>query len=346
MRQALTIRPNRHNRRDRQDRLAFTLVELLVVMTIIIVLMGLSLAGVQRIRSKARELKVRSDISQLEAAIASFKTNYQVAYIPSRIVLREDGMYGTNADPIIRAWEQQSIVYLKKVWPRLATPLTPGFAGIDWNNDNKITVGDAGAWVLEGDQCLVFFLGGAQQNQGGAVGCLGFSTDPRNPMSQQARRSSPNADFTSDRLAVLPNGGYKYRSDQFATFLDPFSTPYAYFSSTYGNDYDYNWKASNQQVWDCDSFGGVFQLVPYPNTGTFSIVPYFDSNLAPNVIFYNRDGFQIICAGKNKLFGAGGGWSIAQGYSTANAITGQPEPGIDDFSNFHAMNMGSGTQAQ
>jgi type II secretory pathway pseudopilin PulG len=345
MRQALTICPNRHNCRDRQDRLAFTLVELLVVMTIIIVLIGLSLSGVQRIRSKAREIKVRSDISQLQSAIAAFKSNKQVSYIPSRIILREDGRYGDNANPALRQLELASEAYLKKVWPRMITapyrnPPQPapnsridlGTAygtWTDWYADQIYQNGDAGAYMLEGDQCMVFFLGGIQY--GG--GCQGFSTNPSNPVPvpwNQYRLESPYFDgFTADRLILLPVvGGYQLRTDRFASFLDPFGVPYAYFSSTYGNDY-------NVTVSDC----GYFSQYPSPGAQSYApngILPYFDPN---SNIFYNRDGFQIICAGKNQQFGAGAGWLLALGYQAG-------DPGADDFSNFSATNLGTGTQAQ
>jgi len=140
----------------RAGRRGFTLVELLVVMTIIAVLIGLLLPAVQVVRKKATMVRAVNDISQLSTSIAGFKTTYNADYIPGQIVLRNDVTTYNLANPI----ERDSQAYLKRIWPRLQSgqaSLNPGWGAVPANGI-----------LLEGDQALVFFLGGIY-NSGGRL---------------------------------------------------------------------------------------------------------------------------------------------------------------------------------
>src|SRR5262249_22208659 len=137
----------------------FTMVELLVVMTIIAILVALVAAAVTRVIGKGDEVRVRNDITQLANAVQAFKTDFKVEYIPSRLVLPP-------------ATDPESQQYISRLWPRL----------------NPTAYSNAAYWgapasgaVLEGDQCLVFFLGGYRDPASGA--CFGFSSDGTNPMA-------------------------------------------------------------------------------------------------------------------------------------------------------------------
>src|SRR5262245_45043282 len=103
----------------------FTLVELLVVITIIAILFGLTSAAVVKALSKGDELKVRNEISQLANGVQAFKTQYQVSYVPDRIVL----------PPGYDAATQQ---YFKSLWPRMNATLATGtgMASFALNNVN------------------------------------------------------------------------------------------------------------------------------------------------------------------------------------------------------------------
>jgi prepilin-type N-terminal cleavage/methylation domain-containing protein len=311
----------------RADRRGFTMVELLVVMTILLVLMSLSLSAVQRVRSKARELKVRNDISQLSASIQAFKSNKQVAYVPSRIRLRNNlAAYSTPVDQL----DIDSFAYLKKVWPRLSavydqTNANSNMRSFGWfPNDPNAAL--TSAYVLEGWQTMVFFLGGIQS--GNAT--LGFSTNPSNPTLLAFRMEQPYFDFPTDRLQP----GTNVAGITTLGFQDPYGTFYAYFSTTYGNDY--NRYSSQDNTSDCVSL---------------SVAPYYDvfTNASGNVaVYYNRDSFQIISAGKDTTFGigsslmygntwAGTQWSAGIGWASGT--------GADDFSNFSQYALGIGTNA-
>ena len=314
-------------------RPAFTLVELLAVIAIIAVLIGLTTAAIQKVRIRTLEVRTRHDISQIALALDAAKVKYQVDYIPSRLVFREDGRYGdyntgSNAQKFrIRQIELDTERFLKKVWPRLVTaPPTGGAspnsrialsnvagAWTDWNGDGTYTQGDAGAFILEGDQVLVFLLGGMQS--GGA--CQGFSVNKSNPTIAIGNREPILYDFPTSRLQVVAPGAF--RSNQFLSFIDPYGNqPFVYFSSNSGVGYNLynNTGPSNNMIALSDCTG---------------LVPYFE----PNGKYHNKDGFQIISAGYDKTFGLGGVFDASVGAG----LTG---PAVDDLTNFHPAQLGAG----
>jgi hypothetical protein len=169
---------------------------------------------------------------------------------------------------------------------------------------------------------MVFFLGGIQvQNPNGT---LGFSTNPTNPTLLTFRMEQPYFDFPADRLQLAPNSA---GTSAFG-FTDPFNVFYAYFSSYYGNDY--NRYGSS----DC---------------ATLSVAPYYDLAGGSIPIYFNRDSFQIISAGKDQVFGVGSNLMIGTtfyGTQWSAGIGWSSPPGSDDFSNFSATNLGTGSQVQ
>lgn len=263
-------------------RSAFTLIELLVVMGIIATLVALLLPAINGARESARVARATTEMGQMAGGIGTFKDRRRVAHIPSRIVLREKLDYNA-ADSTERA----SVNYLRAAWPTLYLPtdFAPGTAltvvvggrtvpcGIDWNG-NGVIDGDgtnSPAWLLEGDQCLVFFLGGIPRN-GRADG---FSDHPRNPA--QVPGGAAFFEFPTDRLVPSTNAAGQAG---FPSFIDPWGVkPYAFFSS-YGQKNGYN-------PADCPTLGAT---------------PYRDQTGA----FFQPTGFQIISAGRDKDFGAGG----------------------------------------
>src|SRR4051794_36951074 len=86
----------------------FTLVELLVVITIIAILFALTSAAVVKAMGKADEVKLRNEISQLAGAVQAFKTEFQAPYLPDRLVL-PPGMDPTG----------ESAQYVSSLWPRI-----------------------------------------------------------------------------------------------------------------------------------------------------------------------------------------------------------------------------------
>jgi prepilin-type N-terminal cleavage/methylation domain-containing protein len=245
-------------------RTAFTLIELLVVVSIITVMMSLLMAGVQRARDAGSRTLAHSEIRELAQGVALFKNKFSVDYIPSRIVLHEDGAYGNTQVEI------DTLNWLRTAWPNLNTQ-------VDWNGDGAIATGAAGTFTLEGDQCLVFFLGG--DLSGGQPD--GFSTNPRNPMQKGGKRVGPFAQFQTIRLNQSLHGNV------FACYIDPWKkVPYAYLAS-YGKQRGFSPYGSS----DCPTLG---------------VLPYLDPNSGKPLSNADGFGFQIISAGKDAAFGPGG----------------------------------------
>ncbi len=248
------------------------------------------------------ETRTCMEIRELGVALDACQETFGVSHVPSRIKLSETCNYPQRDLP--NSLDSDSVQYLRQLWPRIK--LAPG-TRIDWNGDGQIQ----GDWVLEGDECLVFFLGGIPARGEGLPGCNGFAVNPRNPADPNAGYSAPFFEFKSSRLRDLRGRG-------FFSYLDGFSTqPYAYFSA-YGQVNGYNRYGRT----DCPSLG---------------VWPYAYS-LGPSPCFINPKGFQIISAGRDGKFGPGSD-SAAHVWppATAGAI---PRDGQDDLANFSARALG------
>jgi prepilin-type N-terminal cleavage/methylation domain-containing protein len=266
----------------RLPRAAFTMIELLVVIAILAVMVALLTAAVQRVRVVAKRTQAVADMAQLSNAVSAFKTDYGVTFVPSHIVLRERMDYNM-AIPL----EVFSLNYLKKVWPQL--PLNAQGIWIDWNGDN---INEPGPVLLEGDQCLVFFLGGIPINPTIGVpwtegipgaGTQGFGTNPANPSMGLGGVTKRYFEFQSNRL--IKNANPAGTTSGFYSYADPFGTPYAFFSSN-GTKNGYTSGGGG----DCPTLMAAFNVAP-ANAPFFS--PYKDSSGA----FIQPTGFQIVCAG-------------------------------------------------
>src|SRR5262249_55887616 len=145
-------------------------------------------------RVKAIEVQTRSEISQMSTSIQAFYVKYQVNYIPSRMVLKNTianyNIATTNGVPNVPD-DFYSYAYLKKVWPQI-----PNSAVVNWFPDDQNANANR-AYYLEGDRCLVFFLGGIQA--GGT--CRGFSVIRSNPTALGGQMASPLFDSPAGRLA-------------------------------------------------------------------------------------------------------------------------------------------------
>jgi hypothetical protein len=292
-----------------------TLVELLVVLAIIAVLVALLSGAILKTLSQGPQLQTRSDLTQLSDALGTFQAKFGLRYPPpSQIKLCSlKSQYG-NAQ-----LDKDSIQYLQSMFPRMADTWS-GTVNNSYSNTNGIYWGQnpttgqpttlpTGGVTLTGDQCLVFFLGGLQTTVNGTTGCLGFSTNPNDPAAQGGDRIGPFYDFKPIRLVPGANGSATAAA--FFQYNDTWGSPLLYFSS-YKTRNGYN-----RYGVGADSPPGL------------SVSPYS----SPNGIFYNSDTFQIISAGVNKSFGAGGTWDM-------NSAAPMTAGGMDDMTNFYPRLMG------
>jgi prepilin-type N-terminal cleavage/methylation domain-containing protein len=285
----------KHVRASRPRRPAFTLVELLTVIAIIAVLIGLLLPAVNKVLDNATKAQTTSEIGQLSVALNAAKTD-----------LMGNTTYTLPAQLLLR--EDNNYNMANPVEAATYYALRQAFGkfaiakgnNIDWNGDGAID----GPWLLYGDSALVFWLGGIPTPVATSPpGCLGFSNNTTNPAMPGGTRRGPYYEFKSSRLVPCNSAPTFYK------YLDPYSSgntgqPYAYFTvysnGTYGSD--------------C------------PNLG---VNPYMSG-----LTYLNPNGFQIISAGKNRLFGPGGQWNPTTGY-------GGGGPGADDLANFSSTFLGA-----
>jgi len=301
---------------SRRNRAGFTLVELLVVMVIIGLLVSLVAAAVMRGIVEGTVTQTRVEIGKLEQGIVAFMTEFNVDYIPSFMVLREDGQYQVTG-PTARQSHKDTVAYLQKMFGKNFNPATP----CDWNGNGKI---DPGADLpLQGQNCLVFLLGGVATPTA-PFACQGFSTNSANPAAQPVtgeKRRGPFYQFQTTRLvpqqvAALPTSPPTPVS--FLTYLDPWKTqPYAFFSSYKTlNGYFTGKRGTSTFPGDCPSL---------------QVAPYFRLS-GTTTVFENGQSVQIISSGRDGLFDQGGQW---------DPVTGKRGVGEDDHSNFSRTPLGN-----
>lgn len=342
-------------RLHKTNRSAFTLVELLMVMAIIAILVSLVAAGLFKVMNQVGIVRTRTEISEMEAALAAFMQDYNLPNPPpSYLVLREDLAYNLTV-PL----EAQSLQFLKQAFGKNLG----ASGGIDWNGNGQIDTGVG--MVLEGEQCLIFYLGGipntAAQLAGAPPQCLGFSTNNVKPSwgsmpvlgeNPNGPRRGPYFNFQTGRLVpptvVNPSFPANLASQTFFVYIDAWNVkvntlggtgmPYAYFSS-FGNNNQYNIYTAVASLYaplgqgDCESIGLKVGATMYSASAYYQALGSYT----------NPNKFQIISAGQDGVFGydatmtvrGGVGWNPAQG-----AIGN----GRDDQANFSSKVLGAGQQ--
>ncbi len=335
-------------------RTGFTMVELLVVILIIAILMALLLPAINAAVIAAKNAQVAAEENNLQTALADFKNKYG-EYPPSRIILVNSGNYspsntaptatnvvggGTN-DVTFNDLFQRTARAMRKYFPRASGYFNvtgPGLASTWTNNSN-------GYVILEGDECLVFFLGGMPQKlstgSGSGWGMTGFNRDPANPFGYvpNGQRTVPLFEFSPQRLVDLDGDGYP-------SYVDPLSAnnvpsdqrSYAYFSAYGNNGYDPNdvnqGDGTNPTVQhEVDDNGATVSRQFYlsfsvNSSGTASRYatstapnPYTIGDPAAtsgaNTQWVNPQTCQIISAGRDGLWGLGGAYD---GSSSSNKL--------------------------
>ncbi len=299
----------------RRGRAGFTLVELLIVIAILAILFAMTTVAVGKFLIKGAEVSTRSDISQLSTAIETFKSKFNVEYLPSRIALYEDrAAFNTAAgtDPLAAA----SLRFLKKMFHEDLGIVrdangNPTAVPLDWNGNGQA---DTNPHLLEGHQCLVFFLGGIPEldANGNPIGVTGFSTNKRVPTQAGGERMGPFFEFKASRLLSVTG----VNAPSFPSYVDGYGKmPYAYFSS-YGRRNGYNPYTATTPPYGSDNTG----LTPYQRT-------------ANN--FWNPTSFQIISAGEDGQFG-----TVTGVLTPGESVTA---PVADNMTNVYESLLGSGS---
>jgi prepilin-type N-terminal cleavage/methylation domain-containing protein len=342
------------DRRQSPSRAGFTLIEVLIAVSIVALLVALLLPAIKSAVRRAQEAQVTSELNNLATALASFKTTYG-DYPPSRVVLCEAGFNsltatqlsaliplspsGNDIDISPAQLVQRSRLYLRRFWPRV--DFDNGSQPFNFNNNGSTT----DVLVLNGSECLTFFLGGIPQSDGtGGLGLTGFTKLPINPFlppntanPTTTNRTVPNYEFNSARLVDLDGDGIP-------SYLDPLDTTptnrrsYAYFCSYGTNSYDPNdvnglgqqqdaaYTGTTNDPGDYEHEDSADNTTPYvergytvtfpASTGNNYVVspgpnPYCTTSPVPTtgtVAWINPNGFQLLSSGEDRLWGLGGSY--------------------------------------
>lgn len=290
---------------SRRARPAFTLLELMVVIAIVVLLAGLLLSAVTKVLIYTDEVRTVSEIGQLSQALEAFRLEFGL-YPPSRITLSERGTRDSNGNALM---DPYSIQYLNRMFPGIDLDLFIMGQGFhDWNGNGQVDP----PYTLEGHEALVLFLGGPPYRSldytpGGWHTDKTLPTTPPTPLA--TTRLGPFYEFNVGKLRPLWNPS----KHLYSGYADPYGTPYAYFLArdTSFNNYEN----------DCPSLVGL-NFMPYSTTPPgLAIKKYF-----------RPDKFQLISAGRDRLFGIGGHYDpsnpqLSQWNPSAAAMADVGRPG-------------------
>ena len=255
---------------SKYSRRAFTLIELMIAIVIILILIGLLVPAIGSVRLRAQQSQVRTEIANLEAAITNFKTDFGIDP-PSYIKLHEAG--GAS-------WDAHSKALIRKMWPQFNFGLSK-----DINNDGDTS----DEFILNAGECLVFFLGGVFDSTGKTPN--GFSKNPANPFSIASggtNRQGPYFEFDISRFTDIDN-------DTAVEYKDAFPSqqlPYLYFSSYGGRGY------RTSELPSIPALGLNVTNVYHQGRPGDTLGPAFKPK-----------SFQIISPGADSQFGTGGNYS-------------------------------------
>ncbi len=297
-------------------RRGFTLIEVLVVITILAILVAFLVPALGGASVRARIVQVKGDISAIEGAIAQFKSDYAMDP-PSGIVLLENPSDWASPPAALVTEVARSRSILRQIWPQYDFTTTPHDINSDGDTTDRIYLGGA--------ECLVFFLGGpllwTDNNSNGTrdVGeyaPVGFSKNPSNPFAPGGNRQGPYFEFNVSRLQLSPNTSFGpssfFNNEGFAAYRDPWpgqSAPYIYLSSYGGKGY----RAAD--------------------LGTGALTTWYTQGTAAASPAWSATKYQIISPGSDKSYGTGGPY---QPEKAKTLLVGARADEADNITNFHS----------
>jgi len=307
-------------------RAGFSLVEILVVITIIALLASLILAAVLRALDAGTRTENFTEIAQLESAIGEAKRKLNLPQIPAGPFHLKPTYTGTEPE----------LEYLMAAWPQAyPSPTT----GAPWAGTNPFP-----NVHLDSNQTLLFFLTGSS-----ITNHTGFSTNPAQPFAPVsatnagAPRVGPFLQTSTKYFSLTPQtrSGLQLQStasptqanptpgvtvlvanQQFPWIIDPYGLPFAYFPAYDGKTNMYYAPTTNKVTFTTPP-AAQFYTLTFTNGTTSTVIPYQN-----NGAFINPQGFQIISSGKDMYFGSSG------------TLPPSAAVGYDDQANFSKVTLG------
>jgi general secretion pathway protein G len=202
-------------------RRGFTLIEILITLLIILILASFLLGAVVLVQRAVTRARQTAEIQQIDVALNKFKEFFGI-FPPSRIRLCEYDSLSNPGSPQGRAYnlddpfDAHSVAYLKRVWPNLKLWIVQGGREVErpdpqtqirWFVDSASGAAwdPATVYELEGDECLVFFLGGVAERIAPDRYILhGFTADPKNPSRIMNIALDPRTQTRDDRFPLFP----------------------------------------------------------------------------------------------------------------------------------------------
>ena len=323
--------------RAARTRAGFTLIELLVVIAIIAVLVSLISAAVFYAFFFMSDTTARSEIAGLDQAVQAFKGKYG-CYPPSQLRLCTNASDYTNPknpkNPSPASYggaqfDLDSLAFISRVWPNIGA-----FSNINWAGN-----GNAVDEILEGDQVLVFFIGGIPSPSGGSFTFTGFATGKDPSATGNVGRNGPFYTFPSARMFLR-------RGSNFPSFKDAYKQqPYLYFSS--------NNRRGGYNPYLPSVFIQPTNLSNTTGGGTASVMAYYQVAQTPSPLFpkasqspgqyVNADNWQILCAGRDGNFNSfSSAFPNAFQWNAANPAANLSPAGMDDLTNFTGGQLKTG----
>jgi type II secretory pathway pseudopilin PulG len=320
-----------------------TLIELLVVMAIIAIMISILVPAVIKVRDAGDRAENRARLVAINGAMNALKGNSAFgnpSYIPAGRPLYTNGVLTgagpfrlrnvypaivppNSTEPDVNSFEAQTLIAMFNITPGP----TGGLDDLGYRLAGQPTNVNSLRADLDANQTLVFFLGGIPEADatGTSANFPGFSTNAQKPFTNRVQASEPRKDTGIDlggggskpkyRLSLPTGGGTVF----FARLIDPYGVPYAYFVAYKGQ--------ANRYF----GFNGDTQMLPFmdPTPPGGVIQPY---KTGPNAAdpYENPIGYQLISAGKDKIFGISGNSKLIGPF------------GKDDLTNIAEKQLGAG----
>lgn len=257
----------------------FTLVELLVVITIIGILAGLALVGISRAVTSAREAAMAFELGQIEQALHNYKSKMGRFPPDSSTLLNADGRAEALNRHLNRSFTQRSNDFgnnsyqlsdaVKNRLYDLGMLSTYADDNLPENNPTKNNV----------------FLNKLDPSEVYVLLLMGFSPDVEHPLTGTGERTK-FFDFKADRLIDPDEDGW------FSYQLAYSDSEIAYFES---NSYRKNVGTTTQVA--------RYSVDDFAKTQAAGVARPYSTTRGTKVEWVNDDTFQLICAGIDADFG-------------------------------------------